>query len=106
MVHFKLSANYSSYGDNIFVYGKFCPPGSDHCKMTFNHDKGLYEAAILLKQGWYDYCYITVNNNWPDITAIEGSHYETVNTYSVFVYITDFRTGYQRLASYKTTESR
>ena len=46
-----------------------------------------YELSLLLKQGFYNYKYVTVDykNNLNDY-EIDGSFYQTENEYTVLVY--------------------
>jgi hypothetical protein len=51
-------------------------------KLKWNPTSELYETEYLLKQGWYDYAYISTN----DLNYFEQSFFQTENTYEVFVY--------------------
>ena len=47
--------------------------------MKYDSEKGLYEADIYLKQGYYNYEYILLKNDGNAIsTFIEGTHFETL----------------------------
>ena len=63
---------------------------TDSIKMKFNADKGMYETAVLLKQGYYNYMYITVDKNdsthKPSFEFTEGNAMETENDYTILVY--------------------
>ena len=50
--------------------------------MTYDSDLGGYTGSFLLKEGYYEYQYITSANPY----EVEGSHFETENTYEIFVY--------------------
>jgi hypothetical protein len=58
--------------------------------MEFNAARGIYETSLFLKQGYYDYMYVTVDRNDPkrragfDIT--EGNLWETENEYMILIY--------------------
>ena len=43
-------------------------------------------ANILLKQGYYNYQYVTIKNNQISTDLIEGNYYETNNEYTIYVY--------------------
>ena len=50
--------------------------------------EGRSPSKLFLKQGYYDYMYAlkdTIENKI-DINFIEGSHYETINDYYIYVY--------------------
>lgn len=59
-------------------------------RMDYNHDTGRYEKTLLLKQGAYNYQYVTRpagDSTAPASTAaIEGDFAPTVNEYTVMVY--------------------
>lgn len=79
----------------------------DKFKMEYHEDNKAYECRVLLKQGFYNYLYALVNSqDQVDIAAIEGSHYETQNTYLIKVYYSDPINFYDRLLFYKEYNSR
>ncbi len=61
---------------------------TDANRMTFNTATGMYENKQLLKQGLYDYIYVTkdkkTNQLSTDIT--EGNWWETENNYTILIY--------------------
>ncbi|HMH23951.1 MAG TPA: DUF5103 domain-containing protein [Puia sp.] len=63
---------------------------NDAARMSFNAVKGRYEASCFLKQGYYNYAYVTVDRNDPAGKAsfefTEGNHTETENDYTILVY--------------------
>ena len=61
---------------------------SDDYKMDFNKKTGLYEKALLIKQGYTNYQYVLTDKNGKTDyeNAIDGNHFETDNLYSVIVY--------------------
>ena len=78
-------------GKDVYVFGQLSNYNlSSAVKMIFNPSKGVYESSLFLKQGYYDYCYATVDQNSKkriasfDIT--EGNLWETENNYTIFVY--------------------
>lgn len=98
-------------GDYATVYFSFVPPNglpypkndiylfgqltnysySDSLKMIFNSQKGIYETHLLMKQGYYDYTYISVDKNDPSIrTQLDGNYFETENLYTILVYYKSF----------------
>ncbi|MFZ9942396.1 MAG: DUF5103 domain-containing protein [Bacteroidia bacterium] len=74
---------------NFYVFGSLsdwrCGPSN---KMAYNYDEGTYEALLYLKQGYYDYvfAFLKDGSSGYDETLVEGSHYETVNEYTILVY--------------------
>ncbi|WP_368050868.1 type IX secretion system plug protein domain-containing protein, partial [Lutibacter sp.] len=87
-VHFSLSCLENLDGKDVFISGNFNNwQLNDTNKLTYNEQSGLYEGKLLLKQGFYNYQYVTKNqegiiNN----SAIDGSFYQTENDYTVLVY--------------------
>lgn len=88
VVHFSL--DYPEMpGMMIFLDGDFTGRRFDsESRMTFNPATGLYERAMLLKQGHYNYQYLAVpaGERRGRTSVIEGDKYQTVNEYLVKVY--------------------
>ncbi len=74
--------------ERIFVIGRFNDFNpTDQYELLYNDENKRYETTVLLKQGYYDYMYVTKNDrNEIDITAIEGSFARTENDYTIVVY--------------------
>lgn len=89
-----------SYKDkDIYVYGNFNNYSIDEStKMTYNENLKFYEIPILLKQGFYNYKYVTVDKNGVlDEGAISGNYYQTENNYKVIVYYRDLGARYDQI---------
>jgi len=76
---------------DLYLLGQFTGGGlNDSTRMVFNAEKGRYERSFLLKQGFYNYGYVTVDKADPGGRAsfefTEGNHIETENTYTILVY--------------------
>jgi hypothetical protein len=88
-VYFKLfAANYQA-DSNIYITGMFNNNAlTPENKMDYNADKGIFEKAILIKQGFvnYDYTLLDSKNNIDKKHAIDGNYYETENKYTAVVY--------------------
>lgn len=88
VVHFTLDYP-DSPGAMIFLDGDFTQRRfDDNARMQYNPATGLYERAMLLKQGAYNYQYLIVppgaKRGFTD--RIEGDKYQTINEYTVRVY--------------------
>jgi hypothetical protein len=60
-------------------------------KMIFNAERGVYECTAFLKQGYYNYTYITVDqNNTTQKNMLEGNYWETENSYTILMYYKAF----------------
>lgn len=77
-------------------------------KLKYNEDQQSYETELFLKQGYYNYEYVVVNDGSAiiDETAIEGNHFETENDYSIFVYFRATGGRYDQLIGWKKLSSR
>lgn len=92
-VHFsyKPAAALPGSGKDVYIFGAISNYGlNENAKMIFNEQTGLYEAALMLKQGYYDYSYVTVDAKDPKHTAsfdmTEGNYWDTENMYMILVY--------------------
>lgn len=92
-VHFAyIPPNNIPYPDkDVYLFGQLTDYNlRDTAKMVFNQEKGIYETSLFLKQGYYDYCYVTVDRNDPKRSAsfdfTEGNFWETENEYMILVY--------------------
>ena len=95
-VHFYLKTPANLENKEVFVNGNFNNWELNNTnKLTFNKETQLYETKILLKQGFYNYSFVTRNNNGKISNYnIDGSHYETENDYTVIVYYNKFAERY------------
>lgn len=74
---------------SLYVFGALTDyQFSREALMTYNKEAGGYETTLYLKQGYYNYQYLFLENNSSvgDVTFIEGNHYETNNEYLILVY--------------------
>lgn len=57
-------------------------------KMDFNKETKRYEKALMIKQGFTNYQYVTVNNKGQidNESAIDGNFFQTENNYTILVY--------------------
>jgi hypothetical protein len=97
-VHFSLSAR-EFIDATVYVYGGFNNfSTSKENEMVFNPKKGVYEAKLLMKQGFYNYKYVLVDKeNTLHEGAIGGNFDETENNYKVLVYYRDLGARYDKL---------
>ena len=70
-------------------------------RMYFNPEHKGYELNLFLKQGYYNYLYALKENGKKqgDVSLIEGSHWETENDYTIFVYFHETGSLFDRLIS-------
>lgn len=76
-------------GKDLYLTGELTNYGDqDSAKMHFNEQTGAYETSLFLKQGYYNYNYVTTGKDrWnPSFDQTEGNFWETENTYTILVY--------------------
>jgi hypothetical protein len=98
-VHFALQTPPFPDGQ-VYVFGALCNYAClPDNRMTYNPDKGQYEATLLIKQGYYNYQYAFIASKNPliDDTLLEGSFSDTENDYIVYVYHRERMSRYDRL---------
>ncbi|NLU39247.1 MAG: DUF5103 domain-containing protein [Bacteroidales bacterium] len=103
MVHFTLKMEQVLAGGGVYVFGALTNREcSKQNEMKWNPEENQYELSLLLKQGYYNYCYAWKDqlSNKIQIGALEGSHTETENEYRVYVYYGRNTDRYDRLIGY------
>ena len=75
----------------------------EHYRMRYNGEKKVYYTALLQKQGYYNYRFITADGQIP---PSEGNFYQTENCYQVLVYYKEVGGRTWRLVGYKSLELR
>ena len=100
-VYFTLSApTFRSNNKDIYVTGMFNNYSlSPENKMDYNQDKGVFEKAIMIKQGFTNFQYkIADKNGVIDYeNAIDGNFYQTENNYTILVYYKQSSDRYTRV---------
>ncbi|OFX84297.1 MAG: hypothetical protein A2W99_00825 [Bacteroidetes bacterium GWF2_33_16] len=105
-VYFTLLMDVPVQNGDIYIFGALTNYGfSNESKMVYNFEQKTYECRMLLKQGFYNYQYVLMENNKPDYTYLEGNHAQTENTYTILVYYYDYRGNYDRLIGVKEISS-
>lgn len=99
-VYFSLSAPAFMQNKGIYIGGMFNNYSlTPDYKMDYNAKNGLYEKAILIKQGFTNYKYIVADEKGKidNENAIDGNFYQTENDYSVIVYYRENNDRYDRV---------
>jgi hypothetical protein len=105
--YFSLKMNAPMQEGEIFVWGGLSNyEFTEDNKMNYNFEQKAYECRLFLKQGYYNYQYVLLENDKLDFTYIEGNHARTENTYSILVYYHDFSGNYDRLLGFSEINSR
>ena len=106
-VYFALDAPEFLEG-NIYISGMFNNYAlTDDYKMELNKKTGLYEKALLIKQGFTNYQYILTNKKGAiDFeNAIDGNYFQTENNYTAIVYYKGNNDRYDRVIGIANTNS-
>lgn len=107
-ITFTLESDYL-INTEIFIEGLLVD-GLDNSenKMSYNSKSKVYKGSLFLKQGYYNYQYLTkgINSSYASITAIEDSFFETENEYSIFIYYRPLGSNYDELIGYSSINSR
>jgi len=86
--------------DDIYINGMFNNYAlNEENKMVFNKKTGLYEKALLIKQGFTNYQYVLANKagKIDQANAIDGNFYQTLNDYQALVYYRGVNERYDRV---------
>lgn len=99
-VYFTLFAPESRADSNIYITGMF---NNNSCtsenKMTYNVEKGVFEKALLIKQGFNNYKYTKYNQQGRLVENedVDGNFYETENLYTAIIYYRSNTDRYDRI---------
>jgi hypothetical protein len=107
-VYFSLSAPTYRQDKGIYVSGMFNNYSlTPEYKMDYNEKKGIYEKAILIKQGFTNFKYVIADSkgNIDNENAIDGNFYQTENQYTVLVYYRENTGRYDRIIGKGTANS-
>ena len=83
-------------GKSVYVFGELTNyEQNDASRMNFNDTKGVYEKELYLKQGYYNYSYVTLTDKkqagvLPSFENTEGNFWGTENGYMILVYFRPF----------------
>ncbi len=92
-------------GENIYIVGAFNNYAKNESSlMQYNVDKKYFESKQMLKQGYYNYLYVSENPNskQTDYVSLESTFSNTENLYEIFVYYRPPGTFYDLLIGYKS----
>jgi hypothetical protein len=98
-MHFTLEAEEPFNDKKVHVYGAFNNfEIDDETELTYNFDDSTYRGSVLMKQGFYNYTFATVDEfGNVDTNEINGSFFQTENQYTVIVYFKPFGSLYDRV---------
>jgi len=99
-VEFFLKADAPFTHEDVYIIGALNDWNLDaKNKLTYNYKRKGYQAAMYLKQGFYNYLYGVVERGQQKafVEPIEGSHWDTNNIYTLYFYYIKPGTGYDQL---------
>ena len=109
LVHFTLRCDFQVGEGDLYVFGELTDWQIDpKAKLTLNPENTYWEASFYCKQGFYNYLYVFVPKGKGkgaqkiDDTYIEGSHWETRNSYTILLYLQEEGTSYDKLIGVST----
>ena len=89
IAHFRLLTPYPYEEGAVYIFGALSDwQTKPEFKMNFIPERNCYEASVKLKQGYYNFQYVFVDNQTGKIDAgrFEGDNFETENNYMILVY--------------------
>lgn len=107
LTHFTLEGeeipNASVFVNGQWSYGSLTPDYQLH----YHAERRAYEGVVLLKQGYYNYIYLTRSQKTQNgsTAATEGNFYQTTNDYTILVYARLAADRYDRLVGVATLKS-
>ena len=112
-VHFTFLPQHAEWSGqyDVYLFGEMTQYQlNEQTRMKWNEQLQAYETSVLLKNGYYNYCYVTVPKNNPNalpaMKPTEGSIWETENDYRVLVYYTPFGSRTDELVAIAELNSR
>ena len=110
-VHFTFipPGNKAMEGKSLYIFGELTNyEQNEQSKMEFNEEKGVYEKALYLKQGYYNYSYVTLTDRRDKPASYEnteGNYWGTENSYLAMVYYRPFGARYDELVGFARLNS-
>lgn len=109
IVKFQLKYNIPLSGADVYLFGELTNYElSDDYKLLYNLETRSYEKLLFLKQGYYNYRYISVSQGKErkaDHGFFEGNYFDTENDYLLLIYHRDPRKTYDQLINFSLFNS-
>ena len=102
-VHFSLFKKEELEEKDVYIFGSLTDwKINDKYKLTYNSETSRYESSLSLKQGFYNYAYVTIPKGKKqfDCSELEGDWYETENEYTFLIYLRAFGARYDRVVGF------
>ncbi len=107
-VHWRLKADQPFFDGAVYVGGDlFGNTFTLRNRMDYDRELKCYYLTAPVKQGGYDYLYWFVPKGAMTATLLrtEGSHWETRNEYTIYVYYKPFAARYERLVGVRRIDN-
>lgn len=107
-VHFRLQDKYPFFDGMLFLGGEFNYNMMDNAvRMKYDPESESYVKDVLLKQGGYNYQYWFVPKGGTSASPerVDGSHWQTGNEYTIYVYYRGWGERYDRLIGVEDFDS-
>ncbi|MFI5129748.1 MAG: DUF5103 domain-containing protein [Chitinophagales bacterium] len=112
-VHFTYvpPGNQAYAGRDLYLFGELTNFAADDAsRMVFNPERGVYEGTLFLKQGYYNYTYVSLDAREKaryrfSFADTEGNFDITENNYTVLVYYKSFGGRSDELIGYALVNS-
>lgn len=107
-IDFLLEASPPFQESDVYLFGRFTDwKLTPEYKLKYDYARNAYHTRVLLKQGYYNFQYALYDakNQEANLTPIEGSHWETENTYQILVYHRQVGIRYDRLVGFNELTS-
>jgi hypothetical protein len=96
-------------GKSLHIFGELTNYYPDESsRMQFNDSLGVYEKTLFLKQGYYNYSYVTVPDRKTEGMSFEnteGNYWGTENNYMILVYFRPFGARADELIGFSSINS-
>ena len=101
--HFYLPCD-KPFNDDVYLLSEiFNNIADERSKMEYSVNDGGYVKTLLLKQGHYNYMYVTKKSGTSTLSPalIEGNYFQTSNEYTVYVYYRPIGARYDSLIGFQ-----
>lgn len=99
-IYFTLSAPSFYQNKDVYITGMFNNYAlTDENRMDYNAKKGIYEKALMIKQGFTNFNYTIADKTGKidEANAIDGNFYQTENNYFAIIYYRENNQRYDRV---------
>ena len=94
----------SPYQGELYINGQWTTDANkEHYLMRYDGERKIYYTALLQKQGYYNYRFVTADGK---LAPSEGNFYQAENRYQVLIYYKEVGGRTWQLVGYKSLELR